>query len=327
MIVQCLQMNGNQSVTLNTCTGENNQKWILGTPNNPTTEDLEAKEPLLLQHHQFIEDQSVNNENVIENELKRIYCNNLKTAQYTTALLAESSGILAAQANNLDMCNRLKPMGDSFIIQKCNVINITVSAKETSCGYEPFFNNQTIGRDGYSLHPFRECFWEDGLVNFNGKTFMWKKEVNDWIFVHPTHHRSALRLAIKFNEINDIEANYQLNHHEYYQRQEVERTNAINELITRIHISNSDSRTTYADNQSSESRFGTFTIWHNIRKGLIATIAIMFTLILIILTIITFLRARTLQTRRRFERYADQLEKNRRLLLKDTLERKRAEGQ
>jgi hypothetical protein len=99
-------------------------------------------------------------------------------------------------------------MGDSFIIQKCNVINRTVSAKETSCGYEPFFDNQTIGRDGYSLHPFRECFWEDGLVNFNGKTFMWKKEVNDWIFVHPTHHRSALPLAIKFNEIDDNEANY-----------------------------------------------------------------------------------------------------------------------
>ena len=93
-------MNSNESVALNTCTGENNQKWILGTPNNPTTEDLEAKEPLLLQHHQFIEDQSVNNENIIENELKRIYCNNLKTSRYTTALLAESSGILAAQANN-----------------------------------------------------------------------------------------------------------------------------------------------------------------------------------------------------------------------------------
>jgi hypothetical protein len=93
MIVQCLQMNSNQSVTLNTCTGENNQKWIFGTPNNPATEDLEAKEPLLLQHHQFVEDQSVNNENIIENELKRIYCNNLKTARYTTALLAESSGI------------------------------------------------------------------------------------------------------------------------------------------------------------------------------------------------------------------------------------------
>jgi hypothetical protein len=133
--------------------------------------------------------------------------------------------------------------------------------------------------------------------------------------------------ANKFNEIDDIEDINQLNHHEYYQKQEVERTNAINELIKRIHISNPDSRATYAENQNSESRFGTFTIWHNIRKGLIATIAIMFTLILIILTVITFLRARTLQTRRCFERYVDQLEENRRLLLKDTLERKRAEGQ
>ena len=57
---------------------------------------------------------------------------------------------------------------------------------------------------------------------------------------------------IKFNEINDIEAHYQLNHHEYYQKQEVERTNAINELITRIHISNSDSRAANAVNQGSE---------------------------------------------------------------------------
>jgi hypothetical protein len=67
-------------------------------------------------------------------------------------------------------------MGDSFIIQKCNVINIKVGAKETSCGYEPFFNNQTIGRDRYSLHPFRACFWEDGLMHFNLKTYMWKME-------------------------------------------------------------------------------------------------------------------------------------------------------
>ena len=61
-------MQSNQSVTLTTCIGENNQKWILGTPNNPATEDLEAKEPLLLQ--QFVEDQSVNDENIIEDELK-----------------------------------------------------------------------------------------------------------------------------------------------------------------------------------------------------------------------------------------------------------------
>jgi hypothetical protein len=55
------------------------------------------------------------NENIIENELKRIYCNNLKTARYTTTLLAESSGILAAQAthNNIITVSAKKHLVDT----------------------------------------------------------------------------------------------------------------------------------------------------------------------------------------------------------------------
>jgi hypothetical protein len=79
-----------------------------------------------------VEDQSVTNENVIENELKRIYCNDLQTARYTTALIAESSGLLAARANKLAMCHRLKPLGDNFLVQKCEAINITIGAKQTA---------------------------------------------------------------------------------------------------------------------------------------------------------------------------------------------------
>jgi hypothetical protein len=94
-------MNDNSSVSMNFCTGTNKQKWIFGMPEINFTSNIEAKEPLLLGHHQFIEDQSVINENVIENELKRIYCNNLQSARYTTTLIAESSGLLAARANNL----------------------------------------------------------------------------------------------------------------------------------------------------------------------------------------------------------------------------------
>ena len=52
-----------------------------------------------------------------------------------------------------------------------------------------------------------------------------------------THHQETLCLAMKFNELTDLEANYQLNHHEFCQRQEVERINATNELMTRIHAS------------------------------------------------------------------------------------------
>jgi hypothetical protein len=35
-----------------------------------------------------------------------------------------------------------------------------------------------------------------------------KKQTNEWIYVHPTHFQETLRLAIKFNEINENEANY-----------------------------------------------------------------------------------------------------------------------
>ncbi len=33
--------------------------------------------------------------------------------------------------------------------------------------------------------------------------------------VEPTHHQETLRLAMKFNELTDLEANYQLNHYEF----------------------------------------------------------------------------------------------------------------
>jgi hypothetical protein len=83
---RCLQMNDNSSVSMNFCTGSNKQKWIFGIPETEITKNINAKEPLLLQHHQFAEDQSVTNENILENELKRIYCNDLQTARYTKSL-------------------------------------------------------------------------------------------------------------------------------------------------------------------------------------------------------------------------------------------------
>ena len=200
-------------------------------------------------------------------------------------------------------------------------MEIRVEAKETRCGFELFYENQKIGKDGFSLHPFSECFWEDGIVNLNGKTYMWKKPTREWIYVHPTHHQETLRLAMKFNELADLEANYQLNHHEFYQRQEVERINAINELMTRIHVT--DTGTPLTIQEEATSKFYKFDLWNRVRKGLIATIAILFTLILLILTVIVFLKARTLQSRRRFEAYAEQLQENRKLIQSTTLERMR----
>jgi hypothetical protein len=100
--------------------------------------------------------------------------------------------------------------------------------------------------------------------------------------------------------------------------------NAINELLTRIHVEDESSASQM--DPDAESKFSKFDLWHRIRKGLIATIAIMFSIILFMLTIIVFLRARTLRSKRRFEAYAEQLQENRKLIQMETLERRRTEG-
>jgi hypothetical protein len=147
-------------------------------------------------------------------------------------------------------------------------------------------------------------------------------ETREWVYVEPTHHQETLRLAMKFNELTDLEANYQLNHHEFYQRQEVERINAINELITRIRVT--DTGTPLTIQEEATSKFYQFDLWNRVRKGLIATIAILFKFILFMLTVIVFLKARTLRLRRRFEAYTEQLQENRKLIQSETLERRRS---
>ncbi len=136
-----------------------------------------------------------------------------------------------------------------------------MEAKETRCGFESFYKNQTIGKDGFSLHPFSECFGEVGTVNLNKKTYMWKKPTREWIHVHPTHHQEK-GLAMKFNElITDLEENYELNHHESYQRPEVERKNAINELMTRILVT--DTKMPLTIQEEAASKFYKFDLWHH----------------------------------------------------------------
>ncbi|EFX78555.1 hypothetical protein DAPPUDRAFT_105154 [Daphnia pulex] len=84
----------------------------------------------------------------------------------------------------------------------------------------------------------------------------------------------------------------------------------------RIYVADSDSSDSHQD---IESKFAKFEIWHNIQKGLIATITIIFTFIPIMLTLIVYLKVRTLSSKQRFEAYAEQIQENRNLLLLDPL--------
>ena len=126
-----------------------------------------------IQWHQGRKERLFVRENGIQREIKEIYCDNLQLIRYTTQLLAESNGLIAARADNLPLCHRLKPNGVHLIVQKCKELNITVTGAKTKCGYEPKYLDFTIGRDGFSLHPFQECCWKDELVNLNGRSYTW----------------------------------------------------------------------------------------------------------------------------------------------------------
>ncbi len=73
-------------------------------------------------------------------------------------LLAEYNGLAAARANHLPQYQRLKVLGDYFIIQQCASRNITVGMKMTRCGHEPIYKNFPIGKDGFFYTHFKAVF-------------------------------------------------------------------------------------------------------------------------------------------------------------------------
>ena len=277
----CLTARGGLQPSLADCNQEKNQKWIFGLPNIPIKRKMDDGQPLLLQHHQYMEHQATVNENVLEKEIKKIYCGNLQVRRYTLMLLAEQNGLLAARANKLPACQRLKIYGDYFLVQQCKLENISVGMKETKCGPEPIFQNYTIGKDGFSLHPFEECFWANNFVNLNGKLYLWKD--GDWSAIQPTAHLSTLKLVSKFTELEDNEAQYLLNSHDIFERPEYEQINAVNEIVNKIHESNTRSLSAILVNEREESRFWSFTSWAaKMRASLITVILVVILTICVI---------------------------------------------
>ncbi|EFX71983.1 hypothetical protein DAPPUDRAFT_111188 [Daphnia pulex] len=166
----------------------NKDKPAVDIERRKTSGKTEEIGPLLAQHHQYIEDKTLGREIALLKEIKEIYCGNLQLRKYTTQLLAENNGLQAAMANNLPICSRLKPNGVHLIIQQCEAKNVTIRGQKTKCGFEPRFNNYTVGRDGYSLHPFQECFWKDQIINLNGHSYSWNSTSENYTRVYLTYH-------------------------------------------------------------------------------------------------------------------------------------------
>jgi len=257
----------------------NNHKWeVLKNP-SPTIKiqnEERDNDTLLMQHHQFIEDNNLDKVNALIKEIKQIYCGNLLVRRHTTVLLAAQSGILAANSLNLPKCSRVKSYGMNLLVQQCAPKIVKVFPRTTECGIEPVLNdNYTIAADGYSLHPFppRGCYWPSNLFNFNGDTYYYNG--SDWIKRMPTQHFSNIRLINKFKAVPDNEVKYLPDHHPMHNKREFEPYNVMIELASSIMESDSTPISTLILNSETTTHGFSLTSWtSSITAGLMGIIIV-----------------------------------------------------
>ena len=253
--------------------------------NNTNTD----REILSIENKQFIEAQTVAHETKLANEIRQIYCKITTIQRNQALLLAQSNGLLAAQALKLKKCSRVSGSGSTLTLQQCAVVPIQLTATLTACGYQPFFQglstNYTVGKDGWSLHPFQECFWTTEYVSLNGQTYKWIK--NDGKVEEPTIHLTKLHFVNKFEEIPLKAYEYLPQHHSIYDTNAMEQTNVLADLISRIQLSNTNSLSSLVLDKKSSSNFLDASNWTKIFKyGLLGLISFILSIILLYFIII-----------------------------------------
>ena len=247
------------------------------------------REILAIENRQFLEAQSVAHETKLANEIRQMYCKITTIQRNQALLLAQSNGLLAAQALKLKKCSRVSGSGSTLTLQQCAIVPIQLTATLTACGYQPFFQglstNYTIGKDGWSLHPFQECFWTSEYVSLNGQTYRWIN--NEWKVEEPTIHLTKLNLINKFEDIPLKSYEYLPHHRSIYDSNTMEQTNVLADLISRIQLSSTNSLSSLVLDKKSSSNFLDASNWTNIFKyGLLGLITFITLIILLYFTII-----------------------------------------
>jgi hypothetical protein len=191
-------------------------------------------------------------------------------------MLAKSNGLLVAMAKILTECHRIKHNGKHLIVQKSATLNITSSAKQTKCGYEPVYNNI----------PLEEMVIVSILHSFQRS------------IVYLEHRKTRVDPAISYASSGYIETNFQITYkcmflqNKAFETNEFEQLNVLNELVSRIHEENRDSLSSLVLNARSESRFWTLSSWTFTSKSLFFTVSGIFLFSVVLYAFISFARLR-----------------------------------
>ncbi|KAK4045288.1 hypothetical protein OUZ56_032826 [Daphnia magna] len=187
-------------------------------------------------------------------------------------ILAQSNGILAASAHGLPICTRLQGFGQAMTLQQCETKRIFISAKESKCGFQPFFTyedkNCTIGVDGWSIHPYSDCFCKTHLVNFNGFHHTWENNSTDgeWVKQKANIHMPNLDLITEFEELHLNDFDYSLKSHPVHETMEMEQLNILNDLVGLMQESNSKSGSDKVMSEKQDNHIGTMFSWFDTLK-------------------------------------------------------------
>ena len=244
-------------------------------------------------HEQFKQGLQVDHENKLAAESRQLYCEIAAIKKAQAISLSQTNGILAAAALDLPVCTRLKGLGQTILLQQCAPKSINISAIETDCGFQPYFsyNNMknTIGIDGWSIHPFSECFWKSQYVTLNGETYKWKKlnKTWDWVKQDTTIHYSNLELISKFKEVKLNDFNYELKAHPAHNLNDLENINVLTDLIGHIENSNSDALTDIVISRQQNTNLAQMFNWSDKLKPII-TVVFSLIFILFLLKVISY---------------------------------------
>ena len=70
-------------------------------------------------HKQYLQDKQVDNENVLAQELRAVYCQVAKVKHNQLMTLAQFSPLLAARSMGMKVCERIDGRGESLLLQEC----------------------------------------------------------------------------------------------------------------------------------------------------------------------------------------------------------------
>ncbi|KAK4028686.1 hypothetical protein OUZ56_021690 [Daphnia magna] len=190
-------------------------------------------------------------------------------------ILAQSNGILAASALGLPICTRLQGFGQAMTLQQCETKWIFISAKESKCGFQPFFTRRM------------------------GKT---KVDI----------HMPNLDLITEFEELHLNDFDYSLKSHPAHETMEMEQLNILNDLVGLMKESNSKSVYDIVMSEKQDNQIGTMFSWFDTLKILILSIIGFIVLIVclrifIICNLFTRIMEKICQTRR-LRRYGIDME-------------------